>query len=117
MNDKIVKVGSILDNISTRKDGSIKMVFETQEVTSEQGVNLFSMRNKFGWLLFIPEEVEEIEVPKPPTKEFKEDKSPSQRLRSVLYVWWQQLGLNISFDDFYKQKVERFIEQIKERLE
>jgi len=112
-----VKIGSTLDSIATRKDGSIKMVFESQEMNPEQGLNLFSMRNKYGLLFFIPEGVKEVVVPELPKKRFKEEKSYSQRLRHALYILWKQLGAKGDSEDFYNYHMEKFIEQVKEKLE
>lgn len=112
-----VKVGAILDSISTRKDKSLKIVFESQEMGSEQASNLFAMRDCAGWLLFAPYEMEQIVVPTETPPEFKNDKTCSQRLRAVLFVLWEQCGKVGLFDDFYKAKMEKFISMVKEKLE
>jgi hypothetical protein len=45
MSEPIVQIGAILDSISTRKDKSIKVVFETNEVSAQEAQILFSMRD------------------------------------------------------------------------
>ena len=93
-------IPSILDKITTLKDGGAKVVFETQELTEGVMSDLFKMRNKLGWLFFAPEGVNEVEIPEDPPTEFKEDKTPSQRLRAVLYLYWKKLGGIGDFTDF-----------------
>ena len=44
------------------------------------------------------------------------EKTPSQRLRSALYILWEQQKKDIEFDEFYKQQMERFIRAVKERI-
>ena len=45
-------------------------------------------------------------------------KTPSQRLRAVLFVYWKQhKQKEIEFDIFYVRYMNRLIEQIKEKLE
>lgn len=111
-----VQVQAILDSISTRKDGSIKLVFETQEVSSKEGFNLFEMRDRFGWLAFAPQK-SELKIPEEPAVNPRIEKSPSQRLRNVIFVLWKQLGASGDFEDYYRKQMERMIEQVKERLD
>lgn len=113
-----VTLQSILSNVSTRKDGSFKLVFETQELNANDGAQLLSLRNKIGWLLFSADEISPDDIPE---QQIDPDeycgKSPSQRLRSVLFVYWKQKGSNGTFNQFYNSQIEKWIDQIKERLE
>jgi len=43
-------------------------------------------------------------------------KTPSKRLRNVLYRLWEQDSNELEWKEFYKNKMERLIEQIKTRL-
>ena len=43
-------------------------------------------------------------------------KSHSQRLRSVLYRLWEKDESDISFDQFYGDKMEALIEYLKEKV-
>lgn len=45
------------------------------------------------------------------------EKSPSQRLRAVLFVLWEQRGSKGEFEEFYKESIERVIKRIKEELD
>ncbi len=111
------KIYSILDTISTRKDRSIKLVFETNEITPEQGAEMMKLVNMGGWLLFA-ERSEELEVPLEELPEsLDETKSPSQRLRGVLYAFWVQQGSKGTFNESYRRYIEKQIETIKEKLE
>ena len=44
-------------------------------------------------------------------------KTPSKRLRNALYVLWDQGVKDVVFKEFYKNRMNRLIEQIKSRLE
>ena len=112
-----VRVSATLDKVTTMKDGSLKITFETQEIDDERGAALLGMRNKIGWVVFAPNGTPHVEVPDELATEFKNDKSPSQRLRSVLYIYWKQEGQRGTFDDFYRMKINRWIEAIKEKLD
>lgn len=43
-------------------------------------------------------------------------KTPSQRLRGVLYRLWEKDESDISFDQFYEDKMEVLIEYLKEKV-
>lgn len=113
-----VTLQAILGNVSTRKDGSLKMSFESQELNAKDGAALLDMRNKIGWLLFSAEQITEEDVPEEKIEaDFDGEKTPSQRLRSVMFVYWKQKGKKESFNDFYRSQMEKWIDQIKECLE
>lgn len=103
----------------TLKDGSVKLEIETWELKPSDFAIMGELMNRSGFMAFqetefSPEFTLDIPDLKP---EFKSDKSVSQRLRNVLYVYWQQLGETEDFDTFYRRKMEGLIETIKGRME
>ncbi|MBL7685942.1 MAG: hypothetical protein JNK65_07920 [Deltaproteobacteria bacterium] len=115
---KPVQLFAILDSVSTRKDRSIKLIFETREVTQEQFTSLFEMRDSEGVLVFSSEKIAaQLAPPDLPKKLFAEQKSPSQRLRAVIYLLWKQSASTENFENYYNHIIERYIDAIKEKLE
>lgn len=111
-----VKAWACLDTIATRKDGSLKVVFETQEVSAATGYSLINLRGQFGCLNFAPED-REIEQPENSIEGAKPNKkSESQKLRAVLYVWWEKMGATGNFKRFYEMQMEKLIEHVKAKL-
>lgn len=45
------------------------------------------------------------------------NKSPSQRLRAVIFLLWQQGKQDVDQDEYYEIVMERIINQLKEKLE
>ena len=43
-------------------------------------------------------------------------KSPSKRLYSVLFVLWKQQGEKGTFDNFYVEMIESYIDKVNEQL-
>jgi hypothetical protein len=43
-------------------------------------------------------------------------KSPSQRMRSVIFLMWKQTGEELPFEVFYHQTMERIIDHLKSKL-
>lgn len=109
------QIEAILDGVTPLKDGGVSLRFHTNEATKENKVMLMDFYQSFGWLLFQANEHQENDIPKDrATRDV--GKSPSQRLRAVLFVYWKQLGSKGDFEIFYKQKMEYFIDKIKENL-
>lgn len=44
-------------------------------------------------------------------------KTASQRLRGVLFKYWESLGSNGEFEEFYQEKMEVFIAHVKTKLD
>ena len=107
-----------IDPPRLRKDGSAKISFDTRELTAEEIFTIMSLRHAEGWLCFAPNE-NEIEVPE--ESAHVDEKSASERLRNVMFVWFKQetesgkfVGL---FETFRKEKMEKIIEGVKSKLE
>jgi len=109
-----------LEKIGTLKDGTISVNFHTQELTPEDFGQLFSMRSKLVYLAIKPELFNDKE--KSIIGELEAEisdigKTPSQRLRSVLYLNWKQN--NEGFKDsnlHYLHYIEKIIEHYKNKL-
>jgi hypothetical protein len=111
-----VQLPVLLDKITTLKDGSFKVVFETRELSANDGSILLSLRNNEGWLTFSANQQTTHTIPEDPLPEFKNEKSQSQRLRAVLYRLWEQQGKADDFELFYRVRMERIINSVKEKL-
>ena len=114
--DIIVSVPAEVINMQPRQDRSWKLQFETRELTGEQVKILADNFQGEGWLLFKPNgHISLDEVPE--GKAESGTKSPSQRLRSAIMVWYGQQGKGIDPEAFYRTKMEILIEYIKSKLE
>lgn len=106
---------AILEGVTPRKDGSMTLRFVTQEITKSEKVDLMEFYQSFGWLLFSANKFQESEIPTEVAKQ-KTGKSVSERLRAVIFIRWKQLGAKGDFEAYYKQRMERYINQEKEEL-
>jgi hypothetical protein len=109
-----------LEGYRSLKDRTLKLTFETGEMSPEQMANIHYSLNKVGYLAFSPDpfathELEEIDKLK---VEFDDTgKPPSQRLRAVLYRLFEQSPEGYdTFNDFYNAKMEKLINHFKEKL-
>lgn len=119
MENKIVQFSAQIDGIRTLKDGGLKISVDTQELPSDEKALLFGFSNKQIWAVFKETEIkpEEIEIVEPDT-EFKSDKTPSQRLRAVLFRYYEQnYSTQKTFEEFYREIMEKLINQYKDKLQ
>lgn len=97
----------------------MQLVVETQEIDPETKTYLFDLHDTYGFLFYFKNlpKPEEVDVPEGNAPENRGEKTPSQRLRAVLYVWWEQQGKQGGdFEFFYRQHMEKLIDHIKEKL-
>lgn len=110
----------IVENITTRKDNTVKITLGSQEMSPASAAELFRLHNKLAACYLSPKEtisnqelsqVDSIDVD-------LGGKTQSQRIRSVLYILWQQKPEGYKdFDSFYKNKTEKIIEHYKNQLD
>lgn len=114
---KAVQFPCQLQTLTTKVDGSIKVTLETQELSGQDMAELFSYRNLLGYVTFTPNLETRIDVPETPVED--NSKSPSQRMRAVLFVMFEQSGKKKfdTFAQFYDVNMERLINQLKDRLD
>jgi len=116
---KIILAG-VLENLSTRNDGSIKLVFATQEMDSSTAGQVFQFRNKFCKVLISDSNITPLEeklIDEETIVDGKKVKTQSQRLRAVLFRLHEQQAPQVDFDTWYKEKMEQIIEHYKTKLE
>lgn len=109
-----------VENVSTRRDGTLKLVFGCQELSQSRAGELLSMQNKVCAVYISQKEsipqsvidmVDQTSVDMP-------GKTKSQRQRSVLYrIWELQKEGHKTFESFYSFKMEEHINSLKSVLE
>lgn len=102
--------------VTSRQDGSVKISFVTPELRPSEAGALIILHGKKCCVSIVPEDV-------PPEEKISVDtergeKSPSLRLRSVLFVWFQQQRPeHTTFEPWYREKMETLIEHVKAKLQ
>jgi len=111
-----------VETIATRHDGSVKIVMGTYELNTQSAVKLFDLRKSEALMYLSSDNISQEELDA--LDGFKLDaektdgKTPSQRLRAVLYVYWKQhKQKDIEFDIFYLKYMNRTIDKIKDKLD
>ena len=119
MSNQILQLEVQIQKVQTLLDKGLKVDVITQELGPGDSAKLLGLKGKTGWMVFKATKITQEEVINLPdeAKEFKTDKTASQRLRAVIYRLWEQTSKEETFDAFYRRHLEKLIDQYKERLE
>lgn len=113
-----IRLEAQLTGFSSRADGSLGFRGCTQELSVEEKITIMQLQGLLVEALFIPKEEKDPELVE--AKGGMELKTPSQRLRSCLFLLFKQeqkKGLKETFDTFYPRYMEKLIEYCKAKLE
>jgi len=116
---KTIVIAGQLRGLNTLADGTLKLTFMSQELTPEIAGRVYEIRNQYCYMAvkaegFSDEELKAIEEA---DTDFKTAKSPSQKLRGVLYRFFEQDPQGFSsFDRFYIHHLDQITEHYKGKL-
>lgn len=116
MNGLILPV--YVENITTRKDKTVKVTLGTQELSPGKAGEIFTLMNQLVVAYICPKEISQKEIDQVDKldPEFS-GKTQSQRIRSVLYKLFEQNNEGFKeFDTYYRSKTEMYIEHLKAKI-
>jgi len=119
---KVTVFSATVENITTRKDKTLKITIGTQELPPAKMAALFAMQNNIGYVAIKAEdfgraELEALEAAKAEVEDGDTTKTASRRQRSVLYRLWEQKPEGFkTFELFYASKMEEIITHFKNKL-
>lgn len=109
------KIPSVMKPPRFKDDNSANLTFETDELSVSDKLKVLEYMGQAGWLLFAPNQIQDSEVPEDQAN--TDGKSPAQRLRATLFIYWKQVKKGEGdFETFYRATMEKFIDNFKERL-
>lgn len=104
-----------IGTVTSRVDGAVSFRVITPELTLDQRATVLGLHGKNVRCMVEPidvpvEGLDEVDAP-------SDLKSPSERLRAVLFVWWKQTKDSGAFLEFYHSKMDKIIDWAKSHLE
>ena len=118
--NEILTLPVIYEGSRDLKDRSKKLTFCTNEINPKQAASLQVLVQQFCYLAIKnePFKNDELEILNTAKTDFNDHgKTPSQRLRGVLFRLWEQN--NEGYKDFqlyYNYHMERFIDHLKSQI-
>jgi ssDNA-specific exonuclease RecJ len=119
---KLVTAATI-ENITTRRDNTLKVTIGTQELGPEEEAKLFQFRNKVSKILFSDDNInqEMIDAVSDAPISYEEAKTPSQKQRAKIYVWYEKRFRGHEnkpeFKEFYRNIMDRHMDRIQEKID
>ncbi len=108
------KLAGFFSGFSSRADGSAGLRFVSNELSGSDFAALKDSHNQFGWVVFKENELQDEDIPTETAPQ--EGKTPSQRLRDRMYVYWVKKGISSDFDAWRRQQLEiigqRYLDQV-----
>lgn len=131
MDKEIFQIPAILTKYESKSAGSLKLTFNTQDgVRADLLSTLISFKDNCGFLNFAVRKIDAMDLKNLPEIDpslFDEKKSPSERLRNVIYCYFcQKEGIDIKgkkpdnfesrFREYYLKAMEKLINIYKDKL-
>ena len=125
MKDELLQVQATMSKLNSMSHRSWRLTFDTQEEVSAEIVSrLMDCYERLGYLCFLvgekkiaPEQVKDL----PEVKDDAVVKTPSQRLKAVLFKEWEltksaQYKKQYPSEVYYRGEMEKIINARKEKL-
>lgn len=109
-----------IESITTRKDKTVKITIGTQELTPADAAKIFYLNQQFCYMAMKPEPFikEEVDLIGSMKADLSSAKTPSQRLRGILYLNFQQDNKGFTdFTTYYVSELEKICEHYKNKLD
>ena len=111
---KAIRCEAIVTGFSSKVDGSLSFRGTTPELSVEEKIALMSLQGVLVEMVLFPKDEKETEVLS--VKREMDFKSPSQRMRSVIFLLWKASEQDIPFESFYYLKMCQMIDWLKSKL-
>lgn len=111
---KAISTPLIINSFRTKKDGSMSFSAETPEISSEEKVAFMDLQGINLNAIFEPTDFKAEDQIKVKGEVWQ--KTPSERLYNVVYVYWTQKGGKGDFRKFYESQMEIIIQRVKNML-
>lgn len=112
----LISVPALVQGMTPKQDRSWKLTFETRELSGDEVKILADNFQGEGWLVFKPNS-EGISLKEVPTETADAGmKTPSQRLRASIMVWYKLSGTKGDPEAFYRTTMEKLIEFVQSKI-
>jgi hypothetical protein len=112
-------LAAYVENITTRKDKTIKLTLGTQEMSPAVAGEVFRLLNQLTACYISPKAIGQMEIDQVDKVDPEiSGKSQSQRIRNVLYRCWEQDNEGYKeFNNYYQFKTDAIVDHYKAKLQ
>lgn len=102
----ITQCSAQIDKITAKNDRTLAVTIGTQEMSPSDSSYLFSLLEKQIWVAFAETTITKEDLNIPEVVVEKGRKTPSQRLRDRMFVFWKERKILEKFDDWYENQLD-----------
>lgn len=109
-----------IEGLTSRKDKTVKVTFGTQELSPNDAAQVFQLNQRFCYIAIKEEPFQQDELDSLDSikTDLESNKTPSQRLRGILYINYQQDDEGYKdFMTYYIGKMDKLCEHFKSKLD
>lgn len=109
-----------IESISTRRDKTIKLIIGSQELNPNDLTDIFKLNQQLCYIAVKPEPFikDEVALLDNLKTDYDNSKTPSQRLRGILYKNYEQNSEGYKdFNNYYVAKMELICNHYKSKLD
>ena len=119
--NKGILIPCVVNKFTTLQDNTVRITIDTNELAPSDLSSLFALRNQFVTAYLkpngVPQEIKD-EIDKTDVSIDETGKSPSKRLRNVLFRYWEQDNKGYKdFELYYIFMMGQIIEAYKNKLD
>lgn len=111
-----IQFSAQVTKVETTADKGLRIKIVTPELKPNEKTTLFEYGDQPIWCAMADAPVEQMDVPDY-VPDYKGQKSPSQRLKNVLYRLWEQKGGDFTDRQHYELHMEKLIDHFKAKLD
>jgi hypothetical protein len=119
-NRRTITIPVTFNKANRRKDRSVSIAMESNlEISTPDFAILDTLVGSAGWLTYTENADAPLDNVSPPSEDAPSDrKSPSQRVRALLFLAWKQnTDQREDFEAYYRRRMERLIDLLKGELD
>lgn len=109
---KSISTPAIIEGLRARKDRSLGLSITTPELNPQEKALFFELQGINVDIIITPKDEPNPEDYKVEAGDL-DTKSPSQRMRSVLFILYKQDSEGLDFPEYYRRHMEKLIEYLK----
>lgn len=103
----ILQFSAQIDSAKANNDRTITLKVDTQELMPEETAHIFSLFQKQIWLAIAETTITKEDLNIPEIVDPLDNKSPSQRQRDRMFVYWKEKKVETPFDSWYAAQLDK----------
>lgn len=112
----IVQFSAQIDSAKANNDRTLTLKIDSQELNANETSFIFNLFQKQIWIALSEMAITKEDLNIPETVDPLDQKSPSQRLRDRMFVYFKEKKVEGDFDSWYKGQLEKYGQKFLEAL-